>query len=105
MYLPIGSIIAWHKSLANTPALPAGWVECNGGVLDNPTSPYHGQEIPDLNGAARFLRGGASSGVLQDDALQGHFHEVHRTSGNKKTNEQDKNRHRDKGTSAHSGNG
>ena len=68
--VPIGSIIAWHKSMTGTPALPAGWVECNGQVLNDPDSPCNGQTIPNLNAAAgysggRFLRGGSISGTMQ----------------------------------------
>ena len=74
MNLPIGSIIGLHKSFPNTPALPPGFVEMNGQVLDNPDSPYDGQTIPNWNGEGRFLRGGATSGVEQDDAMQGHGH-------------------------------
>jgi len=72
--LPIGAIIAWHKSFANTPALSDNFVECNGQVLDDEESPYHTQTIPNLNGDARFLRGGETSGVEQADAFQGHWH-------------------------------
>ena len=57
---PVGSVVAWLKSFANVPALPDGWVECNGQVLDDPASPFNGETIPDLNGSAetqRFLRG------------------------------------------------
>ena len=36
--VPIGSIIAWHKSFSNSPALPDGWVECDGQVLSDPNS-------------------------------------------------------------------
>ncbi|MCE5217807.1 hypothetical protein LLH03_12355 [bacterium] len=74
MSVPIGTIVAWHKNLTGCPALPAGWVECNGGTLDNPDSPYHGQTIPNLNGDKRFLRGSTVSGDLQQDAMQGHYH-------------------------------
>ncbi len=71
--VPIGTIMAWHKSLAGTPALPEGWVECNGQVLNDAGSPYNGQTMPDLNntpsggytGGGRFLRGGTVSGVMQ----------------------------------------
>lgn len=59
---PIGSVTAWLKSYTNTPALPDGWVECNGQVLDDADSVYDGQTIPDLNGDARFLKGAATSG-------------------------------------------
>ncbi len=65
---PVGSIVAWHKSFANSPALPTEWVECNGQVLNLPGSPFHGQTIPDLNGQLRFLRGGTASGADQEDA-------------------------------------
>ncbi len=73
--VPIGSIIAWHKSFANTPALPAGWVECNGQTLNDPSSPYNGQVIPDLNSntqdgsinSGMFLRGASTSGTKQAD--------------------------------------
>jgi len=76
MNVPIGTILAWHKNLTGCPALPAGWVECNGGTLDNPDSPFNGQAIPNLNGGKRFLRGGSISGDLQADAMQGHKHET-----------------------------
>ncbi|TRZ64712.1 MAG: hypothetical protein D4Q79_00980 [Spirochaetia bacterium] len=72
--VPIGSIIAWHKSFTNTPALPSGWVEANGQVLSDSNSPYNGQTIPNLNGDARFLRGGSISGTLQADELKSHTH-------------------------------
>lgn len=77
MDVPIGTILAWHKNLTGCPALPAGWVECNGGTLDNVDSPFHGQAIPNLNGDKRFLRGGSVSGDLQQDAMQGHKHGQH----------------------------
>ncbi len=59
---PIGSIVAWLKSYANTPALPSGWVECNGQTLSDADSVYNGQAIPNLNGDNRFLRGNSTSG-------------------------------------------
>ncbi|MFO0972179.1 MAG: hypothetical protein U1A27_01900 [Phycisphaerae bacterium] len=81
---PIGSIIAWHKNLDRMPRLPEGWVECNGGNVNYPGSPLNGDPIPDLNhdayaggdlqggGSGRFLRGGTTSGVLQDSTLIDH---------------------------------
>jgi microcystin-dependent protein len=60
---PIGSVVAWLKSYANTPALPSGWVECNGQTLSDEDSVFNGQAIPNLNGADRFLRGNSTSGV------------------------------------------
>lgn len=65
--VPIGSIIAWHKSLPGTPSLPDGWVECSGQTLNDLESPLNGQVIPNLNGTARFLRGASSSGTFQSD--------------------------------------
>lgn len=72
--VPIGSISAWHKSFTNTPALPDGWVECNGQVLSDADSVYNGQTIPDLNGDGRFLRGNSTSGTLQADEFKSHNH-------------------------------
>ena len=89
--VPVGGIIGWHKSFANVPALPASgkWVECNGQVLADAGSALNGQTIPNLNGAAggadspghaakvaMFLRGGVNSGTGQQDAFQGHWHEI-----------------------------
>jgi hypothetical protein len=63
---PIGSVTAWLKSYPNTPALPNGWVECNGQTLNDAASPYNGQVIPALNGTTEstklFLRGSVTSG-------------------------------------------
>lgn len=60
---PIGSVQAWLKSYTNTPALPDGWVECNGQVLSDSESVYDGQTIPDFNITQRFLRGSSTSGT------------------------------------------
>ena len=72
--VPIGAILPWHKSLTGTPALPVGWVECNGQTLNDEQSSLHGQVIPNLNGQALFVRGGATSGVFQADQMQSHAH-------------------------------
>jgi hypothetical protein len=64
---PVGSVFSWLKTLTNTPALPANWVECNGQVLSDADSVYDGVTLPNLNGASaqpqRFLRGAATSGT------------------------------------------
>jgi len=79
--VPIGSIIAWHKSFPNTPAIPDGWVECNGQTLIDPASAYHGQAIPKLNAdtgtgdGGMFLRGNSTSGIVQSDQMQDHKHD------------------------------
>lgn len=76
--LPIGVIIAWHRDLDPTkiyiPSLPSGWAECNGQVLNDTESPFHGQVIPNLNAEGRFLRGAAMSGIFQSDEFKGHSH-------------------------------
>jgi microcystin-dependent protein len=61
---PIGGVVAWLKSYTNTPALPSGWVECNGQTLSDADSVFNGQAIPNLNGANRFLRGNSTSSGL-----------------------------------------
>lgn len=77
---PVGSVVAWLKSLTNTPALPAGWVECNGQTISDAQSPYNTVTIPDLNGPVdtglkgRFLRGHSTSGVTEDSQNLDHTH-------------------------------
>ncbi|MFA5857622.1 MAG: hypothetical protein WC955_00995 [Elusimicrobiota bacterium] len=67
-FIPIGTIVAWHKSFANTPALPGSWVECTGGTVSDAASPINGQAIPNLNSQVyagsrgRYIRGGTTSG-------------------------------------------
>lgn len=70
--IPIGSVIAWDKSLAGVPNLPDGFVECNGQVLVDATSPLNGQTIRNLNGANKFLRGNSSSGGVGGSATHTH---------------------------------
>ena len=55
--VPIGTIVAWHASHNQTPALPEGWVECNGQNVTDSESPYLGKYVPWLNSTNRFLRG------------------------------------------------
>lgn len=80
-HLPVGTIIAWHKSLNGTPNLPEGWVECNGQMLVDPQSLYNGETMPDLNNPQNdwndngsFLRGGPTSGEFEADQVQQHRH-------------------------------
>ena len=64
--VPIGGVIGWAKSLTGVPALPANWVECNGGTVNVVGSPMNGTAIPDLNGASttqRYLKGCTTSGA------------------------------------------
>lgn len=64
--VPIGSVMAWHKSFTGTPSLPDGWLEANGQVVSDADSVYNGQTLPNLNasggGTQRFLRGATTSG-------------------------------------------
>jgi hypothetical protein len=71
VYCPIGSVIAWAKTLWGG-TLPAAWVECNGQVLSDATSPYNGQTVPDLNGSNYFLRGNSTSGGTGGNATHTH---------------------------------
>jgi hypothetical protein len=75
--VPVGAIIAWHKTLTGCPALPSSFAECNGQTLSDGDSPFNGQTIPNLNGEGRFLRGSNASGTVQADALQGHYHSIY----------------------------
>ena len=69
--VPIGTIVAWHKSWDGTPQLPDGWMECNGKKVKDSQSPYDGKTLPNLNAAkgypsGRFLRGDKKSGINQE---------------------------------------
>jgi hypothetical protein len=73
--VPVGAIIAWHKSLPGVPAtLPANFHECDGTVISEPLSPMNGQTLPNLNSDGRFLRGGTTSGTLQSSQNKSHSH-------------------------------
>jgi hypothetical protein len=69
---PIGSIMAWHKSLNGTPALSEGWVECNGQVINDTESHYNGETLPDLNNNNNFLRGNMVSGTTGGSETHNH---------------------------------
>lgn len=75
--VPIGSIVSWCKSFPGVPALGADtlFVECNGQVLNDPSSPLDGQTIPNYNGENRFARGNSTSGGTGGTATIGtHTH-------------------------------
>ncbi|MCP4129818.1 MAG: hypothetical protein GY754_02260 [bacterium] len=74
---PVGAVIAWHKNATTGMTIPAGWVECSGGTVDDADSLLNGVNIPDLNGEARFLRGSSTSGTFQDDAIKTHKHSIY----------------------------
>lgn len=83
--VPIGTILAWHKNLPNTPPLPFGFVECNGQVLNDTASPYNNQTMPNLNGEGRFLRGANKSGISQEMDWKSFY--IQSLSGNDYTHE------------------
>lgn len=66
--VPVGSIVAWHPDLPGMPPLSGDWMPCDGQMVTDVESPLLGQELPNLNGEGRYLRGGLFSGELQDDA-------------------------------------
>jgi hypothetical protein len=80
--VPVGGVIAWLKSLTNTPTLPSEWLECNGQALTGGSadaqSVYNGGTLPNLNGASsgtkRFLRGAGTSGGV--GGAETHNHSV-----------------------------
>lgn len=51
-----------------------------GAFINLPSSPMHGQGVRLINTERRFIRAG-SSGTLQDDAMQGHWHVAVNNSG------------------------
>lgn len=60
--MPVGTVMFWHADLTGVPALPDGWVLCDGQTLDDPKSPLDGQVIPDINGSNQMIRASDSSG-------------------------------------------
>ena len=86
--VPVGCIIAWHKTLTGVPALDATWAECNGQVLSDADSPLNGQTLPNLNGTTDATRiilrgsttsggtGGAATVTLTTAELPAHTHNI-----------------------------
>lgn len=59
----IGGVIMWAKTIPGVPALPAGFVECNGQVLVDAESAMDGETMPAMNTpSSRFPRGNTTSG-------------------------------------------
>lgn len=71
---PVGSIVAWHRSIVSPPLeLPDGWLACNGQECRIEGSPFFGVSLPDLNSGEEggvFLRGGRISGTSQIDSTR-----------------------------------
>ncbi|MCP4133372.1 MAG: hypothetical protein GY754_20560 [bacterium] len=87
MSAPVGTIIAWQKNMSSTPNLPGTWVECNGQTITDADSVYYGMNTQNLNGEGRFLRGGSTSGIYQEDTTArngltvqvggSHYHDIY----------------------------
>ena len=56
--IPVGGITMYGGAEAS---LPDNWVICDGRVVNDPLSPFHGRQVPDLR--SRFVRG--SEGVSE----------------------------------------
>jgi len=76
IFVPIGGIISWAKTLTGVPALPNSYLECDGAVISDADSPLNGETLPNLNGATdatkKFLRGNTTSGSTGGSATHGH---------------------------------
>lgn len=89
--VPVGTILAWHKTPTGRTTPPNGWVECNGPLTrDNQATEFDETKIPDLNGGRKepnegwdterpygvplFLRGGLTSGEFEHDTYKKHRH-------------------------------
>jgi hypothetical protein len=59
--VPIATVVASLYAHFGLP-LPAGWVECNGQVLNDPASPLHGMTIPNMNGEGATFIGSTGTG-------------------------------------------
>ncbi len=72
--VPVGTILAWAKTIVGTPALPTGWVECDGAAINDADSPMNGQNVPDLD-AQELLYGLSTSGTTKNENyLPSHAH-------------------------------
>ena len=92
--LPIGSIMAWHKSLVKAERPPPGWYECEGQTVtvgEGASAKIFA--LPDLNKSRRFLRGGTDSGKDEEDAFQGHWHNFYYLSDTNNGGDADPNDH------------
>jgi len=71
-----------NYTIYSTPALPDGWIECDGSVISDSDSPYNGATLPDMNATPSFLRGntvsgatgGADTHTLTESEIPSHTH-------------------------------
>jgi len=71
---PIGTVTGWLGG--KTISIPAGWQLCDGSSILS--GPMNGQNTPNLNGNALFLRGGQpeSAGTVEEDQIRQHGHQL-----------------------------
>ena len=72
--VPIGIAFPFFKTLSGVPTLPTNYWECNGQLITEVLSPMVGQNMPDINTAKRFVRGGTTSGATQTSQNKSHTH-------------------------------
>ncbi len=61
--VPVGTVISWWRSDANTPLPSDEWAIADGSIVADPESPLNGQTLPDLTD--RFVMGVAVDAVGQ----------------------------------------
>ena len=77
MFVPIGGIIPFLKSLSGVPSIPSNFLECNGQVVNDADSPLNGVTLPNLNQNYTILYGDTSSGnTKSEDYLPNHNHDI-----------------------------
>ena len=73
--VPVGGITMYGGTEAD---LPANWKMCNGDVVVDPLSPFHGKRVPDLRGS--FVRGAEAPTELSQrggiERVASHSHTV-----------------------------
>lgn len=77
-------IIGRHKDLIpiDNPnnQLPGAWLPCDGRIVNDPSSPFHGLKLPNLNdGFGYHLRGGQTTGRIRESTIikdNGQLHET-----------------------------
>ena len=73
--VPVGAIVDfwWPSGMAYE--LPAGWLPCDGRVVNDPESPFNGKQLPDLRD--QFVRGAPTSAqILDTGGSVSHTHQV-----------------------------
>ncbi len=61
--VPVGTVISWWRANGNTPLPSSEWAIADGSVVNDPTSPLHGQTLPNLTD--RFVMGVTAANIGQ----------------------------------------